>query len=339
MSKLTCPICGNDNSINQDCCSVCSYPLVPDRLNFSPLSSPIKLELFPQEAIKWAKNLYLHNLQLKIDLENLPQNFNRNQTQIINEYGLNRGIKIVENVQDLIKNVTEMIVLLQNKLNARPEQRSLIQSELNNLNQIIADLSQPPKLNISENISENIPSPENLTPTEIQIPTNTSPSEDTTSINELQLEVSTDNPEVVETEPTPKPVISTPQIPVPKLSPWLSAYNDKPDFFADYAIDVVVTKDSFEKHLQDINQPIILEKVGKFRGMFWILEPNRLDQCLVPKANLKVDADNLPIVQLLFECINYYPENQKFILIKPALISPFKPSQWQVKELGIIQFL
>jgi hypothetical protein len=328
MSKLTCPICGNINSINQNCCSVCNYPLVTNRLNFSSLSSPIKAELFPQEAIKWAKNLYLQNLQLKIDLESFHQDLHSNQAQAINDTSLNGGVKMVENVQDLVKNITEMLVLLQNKLNEQPEQRSLIQSELNNLNQILTNLSQKPASNFVEYISNSS--------TQLILD---SPPEKSPETNPSQPEINPKNQEVTPTTPPPKSETSTnPPQPVAELSPWLNAYNDKPDFFADYAIDVIISKDSFNQHSQDPNQPVILEKVGKYKGMFWILEPTRIDQCLVPKGNLKVDVDNLPLIQALFECLDYYPENCKFTLIKPALIAPIKANQWRLTELGIIHF-
>ncbi|HLP91855.1 MAG TPA: hypothetical protein VK184_25110 [Nostocaceae cyanobacterium] len=331
MAELSCPVCGKINSIHQNFCSHCNFPLVPHKNNFSSLSLPVKAELFPQEALKWAKAIYLQNLQLKIDLEQLNQSFHL-QPQVIsnNSHG---GSQMMENVENLIKNVNAMLLVLQTKLQEQPEQRVLIASQLENLNQLMNELSQRTAPTIKDN-----PSTGNMIPAQIHDETIFIPAESLPNVQEEPAIIQVVDQEVSLSVPNPKPAPSNLQVPIVEASPWLAAYNDKPDFFADYAMEVIVTDKSFNKYLQDKSQLVILERVNKNRGMFWILEPNRIDQCLVPKSNVGVNVDNLEMYQALFECIDYDENKGKFTLIKPTLINSINSREWQVKELGRLQF-
>jgi hypothetical protein len=124
---------------------------------------------------------------------------------------------------------------------------------------------------------------------------------------------------------------------LPQL-PWVSNYNQNPDDFAKLGLEVSQTEESINQRRLGNNQPVIIEKVRKGRGNFWLL--SHIDEdYLIPKGDLKINQFNLPTIEALFQCIGEFPENsQRFTLVKPAMVFSIESEKWQLKELGILRF-
>ncbi|BAY26364.1 hypothetical protein NIES2100_61780 [Calothrix sp. NIES-2100] len=123
----------------------------------------------------------------------------------------------------------------------------------------------------------------------------------------------------------------------PQLS-WLSAYNHNPDSFSELALEVSETEESMIQRRLGNNQPVVIEKVRKGRGKYWILILSQQNY-LVPKSDLKINPFNLSRVQVLFQCIDYLPEkSHAFTLIKPAVVFLNESGKWQLQELGVLKF-
>ncbi|BAY26362.1 hypothetical protein NIES2100_61760 [Calothrix sp. NIES-2100] len=153
-------------------------------------------------------------------------------------------------------------------------------------------------------------------------------------------------------ENTEKPtyqIIQQPAIQSPEVSssqhsaesqfPWVLAYNQNPEFFSEFAVEVSETEESINQRRRTTNQAVIIEKVRKGRGNYCLLTV-KSGYYLLPKGDLKINQFNMPTVEELFKFIGYSPENyHKFLLVKPAIVFPIEPEQkWQLQERGVLQF-
>ncbi len=115
-------------------------------------------------------------------------------------------------------------------------------------------------------------------------------------------------------------------------------YNQNPDYFLQNSFEVSETKESFENRRAGYNQPPILTKSDRNRGIGWITCFNN-SHYLVPRAKLKINQPNYKILEGFFNCQNYNPEypTDKFTLIKVARVSPYG-EDWQLLEKGDLRF-
>jgi predicted small metal-binding protein len=120
--------------------------------------------------------------------------------------------------------------------------------------------------------------------------------------------------------------------------PWISKYNENPDFCSEFALEVSVTEESINQRRLGNNQAIVIEKVRKGRGSYWLFNDNG-ENYLVPKGDLKITQFNLPTVEALFQCRGDSPENSDELkLIQPATVFPIESDKWQLQERGVLQF-
>ncbi|MBD2199434.1 MULTISPECIES: hypothetical protein [Calothrix] len=146
-------------------------------------------------------------------------------------------------------------------------------------------------------------------------------------------------PEVIQlVEIQPQEVTHHPLPSAESQIPWVSAYNHNPEKFSKFALEVSVTEESINRRGFGNNQPIIIEKVRKGRGNYWLLTDAN-EHYLVPKGDLKINQYNFPTIEALFQSIGDSPENsQKFTLVKPAMVFPLESEKWQLQERGLLQF-
>ncbi|MBD2199433.1 MULTISPECIES: hypothetical protein [Calothrix] len=120
--------------------------------------------------------------------------------------------------------------------------------------------------------------------------------------------------------------------------PWVSKYNQNPDYFATFALEVSATEESINQRRLGTNQAVIIEKVKKGRGNYWLLADTN-EHYLVPKGELKINQYNLPTIAALFQCTGESPENsQKFTLVRPAMVFPIESEKWQLETVGMLKF-
>ncbi|MEA5583290.1 hypothetical protein VB620_18330 [Nodularia harveyana UHCC-0300] len=73
------------------------------------------------------------------------------------------------------------------------------------------------------------------------------------------------------------------------------------------------------------------------RGNYWIIKQDN-DEYLVPKGSIKINEHNYYTISTFFECLGYSAVSQNnFTLVKPAKVSS-KGEQWQLIEIGQLQF-
>jgi hypothetical protein len=115
-------------------------------------------------------------------------------------------------------------------------------------------------------------------------------------------------------------------------------YNRDPTSLSDNAIEVSATENSITHRRLGVNQAVVLEKVVKGRGLFWVL-PGKGFNYLVPKKSMRINEYNRETVEALFLCKNYQSGATVFRLNKPGKVVPFSQGEtWQLVEQGEVQF-
>jgi cell division protein FtsB len=118
----------------------------------------------------------------------------------------------------------------------------------------------------------------------------------------------------------------------------VEAYNRDPGSLLHDAIEVTEIKDSIAQRRLGVNQTVVLEKVGRGKGNYWVL-PSKGYNYLVPKKGIRINEYNYETVEALFLCYNYQPGYSDFQLHKPARLSPLSQGEtWQLIEQGELQF-
>ncbi len=187
------------------------------------------------------------------------------------------------------------------------QERELLQSKVYELNQIISSFkSRIDEINLHVNSTNQSKSPNRV------IESNTSSSHTISSNEYISEKYSLDD--------------------------MVDIYNQNPDYFLQNSFEVSETKASFENRRAGYNQPPILTKSDRNRGIGWITCFNN-SHYLVPRAKLKINQPNYKILEGFFNCQNYDPEYQtdKFTLIKAARVS-FDGEDWQLLEKGELRF-
>jgi hypothetical protein len=89
-----------------------------------------------------------------------------------------------------------------------------------------------------------------------------------------------------------------------------------------------------------VSDPRLLSKdragnSGNYRIIF-----DNIDQYyLVPRADFRPEEYSYRTLKALFECIDYESsKSRRFTLIRPALVSKIDGNNWQLREMGCIQF-
>lgn len=117
----------------------------------------------------------------------------------------------------------------------------------------------------------------------------------------------------------------------PPLEPDLIlVYNNSPNKLSEQAIEVSQKPGS---------QQLILERVRRDRGSFWVLISEN-EFYIVPKYKIKITYLNYPLLASLFICKDYQEgKSEKFKLIKPGKLTVKIPGKtWELKEKGELQF-
>lgn len=122
-------------------------------------------------------------------------------------------------------------------------------------------------------------------------------------------------------------IISYETAPEPEI---VIVYNNSPKTLSAQAIEVSQRGDY---------QQLILEKVRKDRGSFWVLTSEN-EFYLVPKPDIKLNAFNYELLTSLFDCKGYKQEkSQRIKLLKPGKLSlKVQGETWELKEKGELQF-
>jgi hypothetical protein len=228
---------------------------------------------------------------------------------------INKLTELVSNLQKELKAEKEERFNLYKKLEEDKEERSHLQSVIEKLTTLIET-----KVDLIPNNQNDSPK-SNMTPVE---------------------NAKDSGIQVIQThESQPQQITSNSSSTYPQFS-WVPKYNKDPDSFLQYATEVSATEESINQRRLGTNQSVILENIRKGKGNYWIFtgdNSGNAEKCLVPKGGLKINEYNLKTVQSLFKCTGESLEiSSKFILIKPAIVSPIENEKWQVVELGELQF-
>lgn len=116
-------------------------------------------------------------------------------------------------------------------------------------------------------------------------------------------------------------------------------FNNNPKLFSQNAIEVSETSESIDNRLLDYNQPVVLEKVSRNKGIAWVINIDSSD-LLIPKNNLKINEYNYQTIESLFTCKDYKSgQSDDFRLVKPAKLTPKEKGEtWELTEKGELQF-
>ncbi|GBF78793.1 WD40 repeat domain-containing protein [Aphanothece sacrum] len=115
----------------------------------------------------------------------------------------------------------------------------------------------------------------------------------------------------------------------------IDIYHNSPQILSHLAIIVALTPESYQRQT---NESIYLEQVSN--GNYWIIVTEKNNYWLIPKDNIRINANSIKTVQSLFTCQGYEEiGTRKFSLIKPAKLSLMaNGKQWKLEELGILDF-
>jgi hypothetical protein len=397
MSQSQCPVCGNLNHINQECCSECDFPITRLDSAFDGLKK--------EQVLKWARETYLKLQKIEKEEANLAEGLDQLRKKlpqhIIVEYADQQRLNdpksnLLSKISEWNKNMGEFsssfhLLITSDLLKFKPgtthsgqqiqnpqnyviypakepneeqqtqptqsnqeqsqlphltiedfskifkEERSLFQAELKNWShtisaEVLSQLNQQLSDSIANKIIAALVEARNKNIT-------TSPHENVPEGNTPRDE----NTEEQTSQVIPKPAIQSPEVSpsqhyVESQLPWISDYNLNPDNFLKFAQEVSATEESINQRRLGNNQPVIIEKVRKGRGNYWLLT-NANEHYLVPKGELKINQYNLPTIEALFQCIGDSLENSnKLTLVKPAMVFPIESEKWQLQERGVLQF-
>jgi hypothetical protein len=101
------------------------------------------------------------------------------------------------------------------------------------------------------------------------------------------------------------------------------------------AIEIALTADSQLRRREGYDESPVFE--AQKRGDFWLVN-FRHELYLVPKLKLKVNSYNLSTIRSLFNCYGVNDKSPNFRLLKPARLKSMGNEQWQLEQLGILQF-
>jgi hypothetical protein len=119
---------------------------------------------------------------------------------------------------------------------------------------------------------------------------------------------------------------------------YLTDYNNRQKNFTDTYGSLVIDRDPENYNLSRAGQTEEVILTEESRGNYWLFPHDSLTY-VVPSQKLKIREDKLNEVKDLFDCENYQGFNyNKYILIKPALVSKKGNGIWQLKEKGKLQF-
>ena len=121
----------------------------------------------------------------------------------------------------------------------------------------------------------------------------------------------------------------------------VNAYNDASKYKSDLSYNITVvsaTDESIEARRIDTSKPLVLERVGRRKGNYWIIniEDNNY---LVPKVDIRINSHSLTTVEALFKCAGSQSgESRDFQLVKPGKISSNMGDRWELVERGVLDF-
>ncbi len=113
----------------------------------------------------------------------------------------------------------------------------------------------------------------------------------------------------------------------------LQIYNHIPKALFHQVISVVVD-------LQTLSNPeSVLFKQEK-HGNYWIINKTGQIGLLLPKGERRINSHDYPIIELIFDCEGYLPEeNQEFTVKKPAQVSlATNENEWRLEAKGMLEF-
>ncbi len=118
----------------------------------------------------------------------------------------------------------------------------------------------------------------------------------------------------------------------------VETYNQNAKSLSKVAIEVSETPESINQRRVGVHQAVILEKVGKNKGNYWIISESGISE-LVPKANFKINEYNYETVAILFNCQNYRQGySTDFCLLEPAKVVSINQNNWQLQQKGELLF-
>ncbi|MBO3459230.1 hypothetical protein G7B40_027495 [Aetokthonos hydrillicola Thurmond2011] len=124
----------------------------------------------------------------------------------------------------------------------------------------------------------------------------------------------------------------------PDIKKLVERYNTDPGSLSHNAIEVSAREDSITQRRLGLQQAIVLERVGRGKGNYWVLTGKDFNY-LVPKKSIKINEFNYETVEALFVCNNYQPGYTHFQLCKPGKVMPISQGEtWQLSEQGQLQF-
>ncbi|WP_373528726.1 hypothetical protein [Nostoc sp.] len=118
----------------------------------------------------------------------------------------------------------------------------------------------------------------------------------------------------------------------------IATYNQNRNSLSQYAVEVSETEESINQRRLGVNQIVILEKISKGKGNYWIINKQGIDY-LVPKGNIKINEYNYKTVESLFDCNNYKSGGSSdFTLAKPAKVASLSQDVWKLVDYGVLNF-
>ncbi|XHR83756.1 MAG: hypothetical protein ACFKPT_05230 [Gloeotrichia echinulata GP01] len=127
------------------------------------------------------------------------------------------------------------------------------------------------------------------------------------------------------------------QYPPQSESDLIDRFNSNPKALSQNPIEVSETSESIDNRRLGYNKPVAVEKVGRNKGIAWVINIDSVDY-LVPKPKLKINEYDYETIESLFNCKNYQSgQSKEFSVVKAAkLVS--QGETWELSEKGELSF-
>jgi hypothetical protein len=114
-------------------------------------------------------------------------------------------------------------------------------------------------------------------------------------------------------------------------------YSDSGDLADTFSVqEASLDPDTFNRLRDGDTSRIVF--VAERKGTFVVVNK---DGCLylLPSKKRAINAHIYRSVKSIYNCTGYHEDYERAVLIKPAVVQEIAPSQWQLSQLGILQFI